>query len=118
LQIHQIARREAGVQAGDHVAAVRALEQGALGVVVGISELDPHQEPVELGFGQREGAHEVRRVLRRDDEEGLGEPARLAFGGDLMLLHRLEQRRLGSGRGAVHLVGEDELRENGNPRGT
>jgi len=30
----------------------------------------------------------VRRVLRRDDEEGFGEPSRLAFGRDLVLLHR------------------------------
>src|SRR5437879_12866439 len=29
-----------------------------------------------------------------------------------MLLHRLDQRRLGPGRGAVDLVGEDQLRKN------
>src|SRR5581483_11382491 len=83
----------------------------ALGVAVGIAELDAHEEAVELRFGQREGSHLVRRVLRGDHEEGLGQAARLAFGRHLVLLHRLEQRRLRLRRRAVDLVGEDELRE-------
>jgi len=35
------------------------------------SELDPHQEPVELDSGSGK-VPQVRRVLRRDDEEGSG----------------------------------------------
>ena len=78
---------------------------------VGIAELDAHEEAVELRLRQREGADLVRRVLRRDHEERLRQRARLAFGGDLLLLHRFEQRTLCLGRGAVDLVGEDHLRE-------
>ena len=37
----------------------------------------------------------------------------LAVGGDLVFLHRLEQRALRLGRGAVHLVGQHQLREDG-----
>ncbi len=35
----------------------------------------------------------------------------MAADGDRVLLHRLEQGRLGLGRGAVDLVGQDDLRE-------
>jgi len=44
----KIAGREAGVQAGDHVPAVRALEQRALGLAVRVAEVDAHQKAVEL----------------------------------------------------------------------
>ena len=80
-------------------------------LAVRIAELDAHGEAVELRLGQREGADLLRGVLRGDDEERRGQLARLAFGGDLVLFHRLEQRRLRLGRGAVDLVGEDHLRE-------
>ena len=52
-----------------------------------------------------------RRVLRGDDEERIGQLARLALDGDLVLLHRLEQRALRLRRRAVDLVGEHDLRE-------
>src|SRR6185436_20979649 len=48
---------------------------------------------------------------RGDDEERRWQLARFAFGGDLVLFHRLEQRRLRLRRRAIHLVGEDHLRE-------
>ena len=38
-------------------------------------------------------------------------PVELSFDGDLTLPHRFEQRRLGLGRGAVDLVGEQEAGE-------
>ena len=50
-------------------------------------------------------------VLRREDEERLGQRARLALDRDLALGHRLEERGLRARRGAVHLVGEDDLGE-------
>ena len=46
-------------------------------------------------------------------EEGLGQRARDAVDGDLALLHRLEQRRLGAGRGPVDLVDQDDVGEDG-----
>ena len=85
-----------GSSVREHVAPVGAGEQRALGVAVGVAELDAHQEAVELRLGQREGADLLRRVLRGDDEERLGQLARLALGGDLVLLHRLEQRATAS----------------------
>ena len=58
---------------GSTIAPVGAVEQLALGRAVGVAERDAHQEAVELRLGQREGAELIERVLRRDDEEGLGQ---------------------------------------------
>ncbi|MCY1366733.1 hypothetical protein D9M68_419250 [compost metagenome] len=98
-------------QAGEHLAAVGAGQQLALGRAVGVAQRDAHQEAVELRLGQREGAELVLRVLRGDHEEGRGQGAGLALDRDLLFFHRLEQRALGLGAGAVDLVGQQHLRE-------
>src|SRR6516225_698507 len=69
------------------------------------------QEAVELRL--REGIRPLvlDRILRRDDQEAVGEGMRPAVERDLALLHRLEEGRLGLGRGAVDLVGEQHLGE-------
>ena len=69
------------------------------------------QEAVELRLGQRIDALLLDRILGRDDHEAVGQPVGLAVDGDRALLHRLEQGRLGLGRGAVDLVGEQQLAE-------
>ena len=68
-------------------------------------------EAVELALDQREGAPLRVRVLGGDHHVGLREGPRLAVDADLALLHRLEERRLGAGRGAVQLVDEDDVGE-------
>ena len=70
-----------------------------------IAETEPHEEAVELRFGQREGAFVIDRVLRGDDEERRFERVGLAVGGDAPLGHRFEQGRLRARRGAVDFVG-------------
>ena len=50
-------------------------------------------------------------VLRGQHEERLAEPMPLAAGGDLVLLHRLQQRGLRLRRRAVDLVGQDHVGE-------
>ena len=57
------------------------------------------------------GALHLERVLGREDEERRLERVAVAGDRDLVLLHRLEQRRLGLGRRAVDLVGEHEVGE-------
>ena len=69
------------------------------------------QEPVELGLGQRVGALVLDRVLGGGDHERVGQRPGRAVDGDLPLLHRLQQRGLGLGRGAVDLVGEQQVGE-------
>jgi hypothetical protein len=69
------------------------------------------EEAVELRRGQRVGAREVERVLRRDHEEELVERVAGVVDGDLLLAHGLEHRGLHLGRGAVDLVGQHHVRE-------
>ncbi len=76
-----------------------------------VSELDTHREPVELRLRQRVGALVLDRVLRRDHHERPAERIGDAVDCDLALLHALEERRLGLGRRAIHLVDEQQARE-------
>jgi hypothetical protein len=69
------------------------------------------EEPVELGLGQRVGPFLLDRVLRRQHEERLLELVDGPGHRDAVLLHRLQQCGLRLGRGAVDLVGQDDLRE-------
>ncbi len=73
LQLDELAGRHARLEAGEHIAPVDAGEKRALGVAIRITELDAHQEAVELRLGQRKGADLLGGILRGDDEEGLGE---------------------------------------------
>ena len=112
LQRLQLDRGQRALHAFHHLAPVAAIEQLPLRGAVRVAQRDAHQEPVQLRFGQGEGAELVVRVLRRDDEEGRGQGAGFAFDRDLLFFHRLEQCALGLGAGSVDLVGEQHLREN------
>ena len=87
------------------------VEDRDLGVAVGVADAQPQQEAVELRLGQRIGALELDRVLRRDHHERARQLVRLRVDTDLTFLHRLEQRRLRLRRRAVDLVGEHDVRE-------
>jgi hypothetical protein len=96
---------------GERVRLLLSQHHARLDGFLGITERDPHQEAVELGLGQRERAHQLHRVLGRDQEERLGQRVARAVHRDLALLHRLEQRRLRARRGAVDLVRQQHVRE-------
>ncbi|MEI9887364.1 MAG: hypothetical protein WDN08_12835 [Rhizomicrobium sp.] len=81
----------------------------ALGLLVGIADVDLQQEAVELRLGQGIGALLLQRVLRRQHMERLGQVVALSRHRDVALLHRLQQRRLGARAGAVDLVGHQKL---------
>ncbi len=101
----------------EHAQRLRTFRAGRFGddlhlVVFGqVGHHDVEQEAIELRFGQRIGAFELDRVLRGQHEERPLERIGPAGGGDVILLHRLEQRRLRLRRRAVDLVGENDLRE-------
>src|SRR6202034_265138 len=109
------ARHRRGVQRRldlrQQLAALAAAQQLALVCAVRVAEGDAHQEAVELRLGQAEGAELLVRVLRGDHEEHIRQRIGGAVGAHLPLLHGLEQRALGARTGAVHLVGEQQLRE-------
>ncbi len=111
LQLDERRRADHSSLALEHAAPVFAHQQCTLGLAIGIAQPDTQQEAVELALRQREGADLVCRVLRCDHEEGLGEREGAAVGGDLALLHGLEQRTLRLRGGTVDLVGEDQLGE-------
>jgi len=71
------------------------------------------EEAVELRFGQWIGAFLLQRVLRGEHVERLRQIVTRAGNGDVLLLHRLQQRRLRARAGAVDLVGHQQLREHG-----
>ncbi len=93
----QFCGRQARLQLRDHVAPFHAAQQLAFRRRVRVAEFDAHQEAVELRFRQRKGADLVGRILRRDDEERLGQHPRLALDRDLAFFHRLQQSALALG---------------------
>ena len=75
----------------------------------GVADGEAGHEAVELGLGEGVGAGHLGGVLGSDDHEGLGNGKGLAVDGDLVFLHDLEEGGLGFGRGAVELVGENDV---------
>ncbi len=69
-----------------------------------VGDVDAQHEAVELRFRQRISALELVRVLRREDDEPVGQRKPLALDRHLALFHRLEQRRLRLRAGAIDLV--------------
>jgi len=63
LQLDQLARVQARLERGDQVAPLDALEQRALGVAVGIAELDRFQMRLSIGYPASE---DEAAVLRED----------------------------------------------------
>ena len=79
----------------------------------GKGNVDLEEEAVELRLGQGVGALHFQRVLGRQDKEGLRQGVGLVGDGHRMLLHRLQQRRLRLGRGAIDFVGQDQVGKDG-----
>ena len=113
LQAQQRVERQHGGLLLDEGAALAAGEQLPLVARRRITELDLHEEAVELRLRQRKRADLVRWIARCDDEERCRQRVRGAVRGHLPFLHRFEQRALRLRRRAVDLVGEHELREHG-----
>jgi len=78
-----------------------------------VVEDELEEEAIELGFGEWVGALLFDGVLGREYEEGRGQRVGGIADGDLALLHGFEECALDFGGGAIHLVGEDDVGENG-----
>ncbi len=91
------------------------LEVGQQGLLVGrgrVTDRQAHQETVELGFGQREGALILDRVLGGHHQEWARQRMRDAVHRDLLFLHGFQQGGLGTRGGAVNFVGEQDVDKN------
>ena len=86
-------------------------QDGDLGVARRQRHVQLEQKAVQLRFGQLVGALVFDRVLGGGDDERVGQRLGFAVHADLALLHRLEQRGLCLGRGAVDLVGQQQVGE-------
>lgn len=83
-----------------------------LSLAARITHPNPHQEPVQLRLRQRIGAVMFNRVLRGNHHERLREPMGAIVNGHLAFIHGFEQRALGLRRGAVDLIGQQDIRKN------
>jgi hypothetical protein len=110
LELHDPLRRQHARQIGAVIAGLLA-DDLLLLALARIVDVDLEHEAIELRLGQRIRAFLLHRVLGREHQERQWQLVRGATGGDPVLLHRLQQRGLGLRRGAVDLVGEDEVRE-------
>ena len=70
-----------------------------------VAQLDAHQEAIQLGFWQGEGAGLILGVLRGDDEEGIRQWPGDAIQRDLLFGHGFEQGTLGTWAATVDLIG-------------
>ncbi len=103
------------VQVGQRVSPALMEGQAGLGGRVGVAERRAQREPVELALDQRERAELADRVLGGQHQVGLGERPGLPVHRHLLLVHRLEQGRLGARRGPVELVEQHHVAEHRSP---
>ena len=112
-QFDDLLRREARRQRFEHATPIGRAEHRALGIAIRIAEAHAQHEAVELRIGQRIGAGEVERILRRDHEERRWQSMGDAVDRHLFLGHRFEQRALRLRHRTVDFVGKQQLREQG-----
>ena len=96
---------------GGHGLGRHPVHDRQLFLLVRVAHDHLEHEAVHLGLGQRVGPLLLDRVLGGHHQEGLVERIGGVADGHLPLLHRLQQRALHLRRGAVDLVGQDQVRE-------
>ena len=107
-------RQPGAIQHGGQWATrLMAPQQLALRLSRRKAQREPHREAIELGLRQRIGARLIRRVLGGDDEKRIGEGMSVPLDAHLTLGHRLQQGALHLGAGAVDLVRQQHLGEDG-----
>ncbi len=77
----------------------------------GVGDLQLEHEAVHLCLGQRISAFLFYRVLCGEDQKRFFKDICLIAYCDLSFLHRLKQGALHLGRGAVYLIGKDDVRK-------
>src|SRR3954452_15440763 len=111
LHGQHLGRRRYRLDLADAVAALVRAEHRDLAGGRRVAERQARHEAVDLRLGQRVGALELDRVLRREHEERPRELVGVDVDRDAALLHALEQAGLGLRRRAVDLVDEHDVRE-------
>ena len=109
LELFNIRHRLDAVQ---RVGVVAVLHDGDLALDVRIAHVQPNQEAVQLGVGQRLGPGGAHRVLRRQDDKRHRQRPGQAIDRHLPFFHRLQQRRLRLAGGPVDLICQQQIRHN------
>ena len=113
LERDKLFRGDDGLKLVDNGGLTEALEDDVVVFLRRVAKFDLDEEAVDLGLGERESALELDGILGSEDDEGAGEESGIAFDGNLTFLHGLEEGGLGAWGGAVNLVGEQDLGEDG-----
>ena len=95
----------------DGMPQLQPLQHGDLRFLLRIAQAQPHQKPVQLRLRQRKRPFVINRVLGGDEKKGRRQIIIDAVGGDFLFRHRLQQRGLRAGRGAVDFIGQHDLGE-------
>src|SRR5258708_9205341 len=80
---------------------------------IGVTNRQPHHEAVELGFGKRKRSVMLMGILRRDNKKRSRQGKSLVVERDLTLIHRFQKSALCARRGAVELISQNHLVNNG-----
>ena len=115
---HHVARLHDLFDAGDRFdlrrhRAGRAIDDLPLFLPGRVADLHHHEKAIHLRFRQRIRAFLLDRILRGEDDERVRQRVAAVADRDLALLHGLEQRALHLGGGAVDLVRQHQVREDG-----
>ncbi len=89
------------------------VQDGLLRGQVGIIDPHMHQEAVELGLRQGIGSLLLDGILGRHDQKEVRQPISLPTHRNLPLAHGLQQGGLHLGRGAIDLVGKEQIMKDG-----
>ncbi len=110
-----LCRQTGGAQYGAGIGqaqrVVVAGQQLPFGLGIGVAQVQAEHESVQLRFGQRVGADQIKRILGGDDEERRGQFPAHAIDADLAFGHRFQQGALGLGRCPVQFIDQQQLRE-------
>ncbi|MDP2989556.1 MAG: hypothetical protein Q8O57_03210, partial [Kiritimatiellota bacterium] len=105
-QFAELFQRGDGFQFRQRVVFLKSFEDCDFFAPVRISQAQPQQKAVQLGFRQREGPFQFDGVLCRDHQKRDGQPHGLPVDGHLALLHTFQQTRLGPGNRPVDFIGQ------------
>ena len=111
LNLEQCFRAKNRIQFLEHLATIHPEKHRPLTRAVRHTQLDSHQKPIQLRFGQWKRSHLILWILCRDDKKRPRQFVSDAIGRDLMFFHRFEQCALRLGGGAVHFIDQHYLRK-------
>src|SRR5690606_27063831 len=80
-------------------------------LLVHVTEIDLHEEPIQLGYGKRIGAFHFHWILGGNGEEHALQGKGLIAHSNLMLRHGLQKGTLDLGRSPVDLIGQQDITE-------